>query len=71
MEIYINSKPVETQAENLDQLALQLELPAKGVAMAAESKMIPRTDWEKTPVTEGMHVVVIKAACGGSSFRTL
>lgn len=65
MNITINNKPTDTQAENLAQLAAELELPQKGVAVAVNNKMIPRTDWEATALVENDNVVIIKAACGG------
>lgn len=65
MNITINNKSTDTQAENLAQLATELELPQKGVAVAINNKMIPRTDWEATSLAENDNVVIIKAACGG------
>ena len=65
MNITINNKSTDTQAENLAQLATELELPLKGVAVAINNKMIPRTDWEATSLAENDNVVIIKAACGG------
>lgn len=65
MNITINNKSTDTQAENLAQLAAELELPQKGVAVAINNKMIPRTDWEATSLAENDNVVIIKAACGG------
>lgn len=65
MEIYVNNKPVSTEATNVSGLAMELSLPEKGVAVAVEGKMVPRTLWEETPLGEGAHIVIIKAACGG------
>lgn len=63
--ILINNKPVATQATNMAELAAELALPEKGVAMALASRMVTRTDWEATPISEGASIVIIKAACGG------
>lgn len=65
MELYINNKPVSTEAGNLAALSAELSLPGKGVAVAVEGKMVPRTLWEQTPLHGEMHIVIIKAACGG------
>lgn len=65
MEIYINNKPVGTEAKDMAMLATELSLPERGVAVAVEGKMVPRTLWQQTPLGEGVHVVIIKAACGG------
>lgn len=65
MTININNKSTETAASTLSQLAAELNLPEKGVAMAVNNKMIQRSEWADTPLTEGANVIIIKAACGG------
>jgi len=65
MKVIINNKETETEAKNISELATELALPAKGVAVAVSNKMIPRTEWEQTPLEEGANIVIIKAACGG------
>lgn len=65
MKVNINNKETETQALNVKQLAEELNLPAKGVAIAISNSMVPRNDWEQTPIAEGADIVIIKAFCGG------
>ena len=65
MEISVNNKPVSTQATSLVELASELSLPEKGVAIAVGGKMVPRDQWGQTPLNEGATVIIIKAACGG------
>lgn len=65
MKIIINNKETDTKANSLSELAAELNLPAKGVAVAIANKMVPRTEWEQTPLAEGDSIVIIKAACGG------
>ena len=65
MEITVNNKVLETQARTLEELAQELALPAKGVAVAVSNSMVPRTEWGTTPLHEGDAVIIIKAACGG------
>lgn len=65
MTILINNKPTETQATNLQELATELALPEKGVAMAMANKMVPRSEWSAKTLQENDSVVIIKAACGG------
>lgn len=65
MKVTINNKETETQALNLRQLAEELNLPAKGIAVAMSNAMIPRARWEETPIKEGADIVIIKAFCGG------
>ena len=65
MKITINNKEMFTTSFTLLQLAGELALPASGVAMALNNRMIPRADWGDTLLEEGASIVIIKAACGG------
>lgn len=65
MNVTVNNKPVEIGASTLKELALQLELPEKGVAVAVSNKMVPRSEWENFAITEGVSIIVIRASCGG------
>lgn len=49
----------------MKELAEQLGLPEKGVAVAVGSKMIPRNEWAECAITEGDNIIVIRASCGG------
>ena len=65
MNITVNNKAKDTQAFNLLQLTEELSLPAQGVALAVNNRIIPRSEWVEIPLTEGMNIIIIKAACGG------
>ena len=65
MTIQTNNKPTETKARNIAELATELGLPQKGVAIAVANTMVPREEWETTALEEGASVVIIKAAFGG------
>lgn len=65
MKVTINNKQHETQAKTVSELAAQLQLPAKGVAIAIDNELKPRTTWDDTILQEGACITVIKAACGG------
>lgn len=65
MTIQINNKATETKARNIAELANELGLPQKGVAIAVANTMVPREEWETTDLEEGASVVIIKAAFGG------
>lgn len=65
MKITVNNKELETQAVTLLQLTEELSLPAQGIALAVNNRMIPRTAWADQALTEGAVIVIIKAACGG------
>ena len=65
MKIRINNKETDVQAESLLDLAKELSLPEKGVAVAVNNRMIPRTDWQQTALKDDDNIVIIKAVCGG------
>lgn len=65
MDININNKKTSVTSTNLQELAQEMNLPEKGMAIAISNQMIPRTEWANTPIAEGADVVIIKAACGG------
>ncbi len=65
MNVTVNNKTVETGASTLKELAIQLELPEKGVAVAVSNKMVPRSEWDNFAITEGVSIIVIRASCGG------
>ena len=62
MNIIINGKPADVKAANLKELAAELNLPEKGVAIAVSNKMVPRTEWENTALSANDNVVI---TCGG------
>ena len=64
MIIKVNNKEMELSSQ-ASQLAETLQMPDKGVAVAVNNQMIPRTKWSETILQENDQVVVIKAACGG------
>lgn len=66
MKILVNNKETELiQGNTLADVARQLELPAQGVAIALNNRMIPRAQWAEQAVKDGDSLVIIKAACGG------
>ncbi len=65
MNIIINGKSADVKAANLKELAAELNLPEKGIAVAVDNAMVPRTEWENTALSANDNVVIIKAACGG------
>lgn len=65
MNITVNNKQVVTEATTLLALSEELNLPEKGVAVAVGNQMIPRSEWATTAISEGVSVIIIKAACGG------
>lgn len=65
MKVTVNNKERETSAGTLAQLVEELGQPRQGVALAVDNRMVPRTEWDTYALSEGLNVVMIKAACGG------
>lgn len=65
MNVNVNGESINTEAQTIAQLAQQMGLPDKGVAIAVNMKMVPRADWESSTLQEGADIIVIKAASGG------
>lgn len=65
MILTVNNQTFETEATTLSALAMEMSLPAQGVAVAVNNRMVPRAEWATYALSEGMQVLVIRAACGG------
>lgn len=65
MKLFFNNKEISTVAQTLQQLAQELSLPDKGIAVAVDNKLVPRPEWDAFLLKEGIRIVVIKAVCGG------
>ncbi|MBR6196765.1 MAG: sulfur carrier protein ThiS [Bacteroidaceae bacterium] len=65
MKVTINNNTQDTVSTTVAALAEELSLPLKGVALAINNRMVPRTDWELTTLQENDNIVIIKATCGG------
>lgn len=66
MQIEVNNQPFQlSEGTTVSALAVQLELPPVGTALAVNNKMLPRTEWETHVLREHDRIVIIKAACGG------
>ncbi len=66
MKIRVNNQIVECKEyATLQDVSSQLQLPEKGVAVAVNNQMIPRSQWSTHMMNESDSLVIIKAACGG------
>lgn len=65
MKVTVNNREVETAASNLLLLSQQLNLPPAGIAVAVNNRIVPRSEWENSPISQGDSLIVIKAVCGG------
>ncbi len=66
MNIKINNEPaIVAEGTKLASIAMMLQLPDKGVAVAVNNAMVPRTEWATRTLAEGDDIVILKAFCGG------
>ncbi|MDR0713702.1 MAG: sulfur carrier protein ThiS [Bacteroidales bacterium] len=66
MNITVNEKKYETtEGASLSSLLEDLSLKPSGVAMAINDEVIPRELWASTLLSDGMNILVIRAASGG------
>lgn len=67
MKILLNQKEVSIDSHNitLSELIELNQLPAYGIAIALNNKVVRKTDWNSTFLNEGDSVTIITAVCGG------
>ena len=65
MKLKVNAKEVETGASTLSQFSQVQNLPATGIAVAVNNRMVPRTEWNSHTLQDGDKILIIKAVCGG------
>ncbi len=66
MNIKINNEPaIVAEGTKLASIAMMLQLPDKGVAVAVNNAMVPRAEWAARTLAEGDDIVILKAFCGG------
>lgn len=65
MKVNINNEEIETAALTVADLAAERQLPEKGVAVAVNNDMVPRTEWAAHAIHEGDDILILKAFCGG------
>ena len=65
--IYINDKAYALeQTQSLSELFQTLNIDvAKGVAVAVNNKVLPRSEWGKSKVEKNDKIILIKATQGG------
>ena len=67
MKIELNGRAVEVapQATVADAVAASGAEARRGVAVAVEGEVVPRSEWESTPLRDGQQVEVLNAVQGG------
>jgi sulfur carrier protein len=68
VNLIVNGRPAELpEGATVATVVAELELPAagRGVAVAVNAEVVPRTRWEATRLEEGQNVEVVHAVQGG------
>jgi sulfur carrier protein len=68
MELTINGQARSIEAANIDQLlATELEEghTRRGIAVAVNGEVVPRTQWEEARIHAGDRVEIVRALPGG------
>lgn len=66
MKIKLNEKILEVdEGTTLKALLESQQISMQGMAVAIEYKVVSKSKWEQTILTEGMHLILIQAISGG------
>jgi sulfur carrier protein len=68
MKLSLNGAPLEAPGDPtlLDVLAAAGLSDLRGLAVAVDGEVVPRSQWATVPVAEGQQVEVLRAVQGGS-----
>ena len=67
MDVFFNSNETEMpgKVRPVSDLHAGKEVPATGVAVAVNNKVVRKSQWDETPLKQGDRILVITAVCGG------
>ncbi|ETI61643.1 sulfur carrier protein ThiS [Marinomonas profundimaris] len=65
MNIMLNDVPFEFFGNTLTDLLDSLEKEAKGIAIAINQKVVPRSLWDRTELDEQSQVFIFESIAGG------
>jgi len=65
MILTFNGQPYDTAASTVAQLLEEKGIAADGTAVAVAEQVVPRSQWQDTPLTEGADVEILTAVQGG------
>lgn len=59
-------RELELDTPTVESLLDVLGVPSqKGVAVALDDRVVPRSQWAATPISDGQHIEIIRATQGG------
>ena len=66
MKVVLNGAPRELpDGVTVAQALGGLDLPERGVAVAIDAEVVPRSEWDTTPLEDGARIEVVQAVQGG------
>ena len=66
MKVLLNGASRELPAGvTVAQALAGLDLPPRGVAVAIDAEVVPRSEWDSTTVVDGARIEVVQAVQGG------
>ncbi len=63
--IRVNGEDRDFEPGSVADLLARLGAPSRGVAVALDGEVVPRSEWSRTPLRDGAAVEVLTAAAGG------
>ncbi|SDJ65828.1 sulfur carrier protein ThiS [Ferrimonas sediminum] len=65
IKLEVNGEPMAIDPMALSGLLTQLNQQQPGVAVAVNSRIVPRTQWAQTPLNDGDSVDIFSVIAGG------
>ena len=63
--IRVNGEPEEFADESVAQLLHRLHVNGRGIAVAMNGDVVPRSQWDHARVVNGASIEIVTAAAGG------
>ncbi|MBU6233777.1 MAG: sulfur carrier protein ThiS [Acidobacteria bacterium] len=63
--VSLNGVETTTPAMSIEELLRHSAIELRGIAVALNGTVVPRSQWSTTPITEGDAIEVVTAAAGG------
>ena len=66
MNIFVNDAPIQCDEQTtITKLLSQQGIQAINIAVAMNDMVIPKAQWDTTPVKDACNIIIIKAVQGG------
>lgn len=65
MNVYLNEVLIVFEGKTISELLREIGKEGKGLAVAIEQTIIPRSQWSNTFLLEGTHIDMFESIAGG------